>query len=1679
MAFVSGGGGSGSGGSGIGGIGNGLPMVAQPAAIPCGISSGSLRPQDAQAISPRAAASLNAAALAAAQVPATPIPAAHLLYQQFLSAGAVAAQSQLLQGTAVAAAVSQTTPSLPPPTPILPQAAVAAAAAANAVAVAAQQQQQQQSVPSQQQQTASASQSQQQNQAFVLANAAQALAINQLLLQQNPLQQQVQAALAQLLNPFAYYQPHLTALLQQSQLTAASHMQQPQQPPQIQVQNGIGTSVAAQQQQQKMIENLLVEQVVRNPTTHDKIDISQPVVADNRNVGLLTSAESVKEHISRLISENEAILEQNPGLIKRRPYHRQVGSQSSIELETGIRSQSNSPGLRDVRLQFTHGQSFYESHKPLAVRVTGGSLTNGHPVVKAPEKYTCNYCELKFPNDAALVAHEIRCSKRAEIHSQTASSSASSSTVAAAHLQMLQQQNSVNTGIVDRVGRKSNICNNSNTVSSTVLHENRHPLKRRLLAAAEHLDEPQASTSKTAKLETSKSNINVTNPICISLPATHYKTPLIPQRSFNSSSNISAVSEASVPATQTVIIVTSHPASQLVASKNVQTYQRIYSASTISHSPSAVANKPYILTLNDMSTTRNDGTSRRSRMRNITTETFATLNKPQPMFCEHKPKLSMYSNWQQSTVDSEEAKLNLLYISTCSTKPRMGVKQLWRYTTALREMGVLKVTHSSFWDYSTKMRLRQNAAATATTATSMNSQTVIATFVQERSSTTASTSATVSATNVTSFISPSNPPNGKNDNDINISDKENMARVEKDQNTMISLKEITDKQQSRNRIANESAKTLSQKIVGGYFSNEVYVYVRGRGRGRYVCGRCGIRCKKPSMLKKHIKSHSDIRPYGCKQCNFNFKTKGNLTKHLQSKTHRRRMVEKEKQKIAEQDSDSDHDRLEIASLSGTASTFSNDPLSDDECSSDEELRPPCDDKNKNMYRKFGQDNILMERTAHTPPMLWIVGETIFDCSIPNCLRSCHSAPPSARYPSEGRKQQKLLETNFLLKKDTPEDIRSSEVKQPTTSALPVVQTLASTANDCSQLQSLSSFITEQQPSVGAFFAKETIVCDICKRVFRSSTEMTLHRKIHLIGPSNSRIRSYQCSECKYSVRSRNALQRHMEERHGIVESLQTEQLNDSDNEETNTNLSSLNPRSFMCTDCNIGFRKHGILAKHLRSKTHVMKLESLRIIPEDSLSLITRKEGGVYLNEIDTTDCEHARQSILGIISTLRDSNALECREQMLHLPVPLLQTTNSNNNNNHNNTNISYSSQQLKIQRSPMPSTSQSVAENKRLLTGQTYTSKRLDVLSTKMPSEISPRKCDMTASQRKADDLNGKSISANVWMPPKLDVNSTSDRRSVDIVGRSTADSAALSDNGSSVRSDEANSEGAGRSESSTPTQRVLVGAAPSPLLPASTRCNLCDVNYESSFDLQVHLHADHIMLRDGKDFCCPKKQCDKVYPSRENLRQHIAAHYHGGATPLPDSRDEIESAMMVLSDASDTSVVLHRKSTNSTPGQHANSVPNHSPNAPEESHTACSKISISSSSTLMSSMESGDVGTGTAVTSNGMLKQRHLIKLSEGEKANGCNTVNATIQDRKWSTSTQLTVTSASSVNVTTASAALPCAICGQSFPDAFALQRHWLSHVCDRPHICKQCDAGFTTADALNTHSLTHQNSRRQR
>ncbi|VDN41211.1 unnamed protein product [Gongylonema pulchrum] len=147
------------------------------------------------------------------------------------------------------------------------------------------------------------------------------------------------------------------------------------------------------------------------------------------------------------------------------------------------------------------------------------------------------------------------------------------------------------------------------------------------------------------------------------------------------------------------------------------------------------------------------------------------------------------------------------------------------------------------------VRMRQTVAAAAAAA-GANSQSVIATFAQEHSSVAASTSATISASSVT--VTSTTTTNARRTAVTSKLEKENAAVCEGSSRNAIQLDEKR-VQRVVEVSANEPSKTLSQKIAGGYCTDELYVYVRGRGRGRYVCDRCGIRCKKPSMLKKHIR----------------------------------------------------------------------------------------------------------------------------------------------------------------------------------------------------------------------------------------------------------------------------------------------------------------------------------------------------------------------------------------------------------------------------------------------------------------------------------------------------------------------------------------------------------------------------------------------------------------------------------------------------------------------------------------------------------------------------------------------------------------------------------------------------------------------------------------------------------
>lgn len=80
---------------------------------------------------------------------------------------------------------------------------------------------------------------------------------------------------------------------------------------------------------------------------------------------------------------------------------------------------------------------------------------------------------------------------------------------------------------------------------------------------------------------------------------------------------------------------------------------------------------------------------------------------------------------------------------------------------------------------------------------------------------------------------------------------------------------------------------------------------------------------------------------------------------------------------------------------------------------------------------------------------------------------------------------------------------------------------------------------------------------------------------------------------------------------------------------SNVSLNELQPpgRKYWCSDCNIGFRTHGVLAKHLRTKNHVKSLAQQGKLPDDSLTLI--KDNASALANVDATNCDQARISLL------------------------------------------------------------------------------------------------------------------------------------------------------------------------------------------------------------------------------------------------------------------------------------------------------------------------------------------------------------------------------------------------------------------------------------------------------------------
>lgn len=238
---------------------------------------------------------------------------------------------------------------------------------------------------------------------------------------------------------------------------------------------------------------------------------------------------------------------------------------------------------------------------------------------------------------------------------------------------------------------------------------------------------------------------------------------------------------------------------------------------------------------------------------------YCTVNRPQPSHFTSQPKLSIYGNWQVCA-ESNPHPLGL------SPKEAMSLYDSRQRLQQYRRAG------------------KYSVCQTTTSCTTLQSKMCITTPYDSRLGKSIGAECNAMKEQLhasTSFI----PFDSMFEEDKKPKPEELLAALE--DGPKIKIPRLSPKQEpnlsggedsSNPKLSDGSTSPTSSTastvtsmppaVPGGYESNEDYTYVRGRGRGRYVCSECGIRCKKPSMLKKHIRTHTDVRPYTCQHCSF-------------------------------------------------------------------------------------------------------------------------------------------------------------------------------------------------------------------------------------------------------------------------------------------------------------------------------------------------------------------------------------------------------------------------------------------------------------------------------------------------------------------------------------------------------------------------------------------------------------------------------------------------------------------------------------------------------------------------------------------------------------------------------------------------------------------------------------------
>ena len=144
------------------------------------------------------------------------------------------------------------------------------------------------------------------------------------------------------------------------------------------------------------------------------------------------------------------------------------------------------------------------------------------------------------------------------------------------------------------------------------------------------------------------------------------------------------------------------------------------------------------------------------------------------------------------------------------------------------------------------------------------------------------------------------------------------------------------------------------------------------------------------------------------------------------------------------------------------------------------------------------------------------------------------------------------------------------------------------------------------------------VCECCDARFPEYHQLILHGNIHLM--ESSRLK---CEKCGQKFRSHLSYGKHMKEEH-----------NDDEDDITgpSVNMSSLNPRTFRCQSCDIGFRFKCYLNKHFRSRGHFMNLEITGQLEHGTWEKVKDR-----VSELNITDYDSVLDSVVAILKSANE----------------------------------------------------------------------------------------------------------------------------------------------------------------------------------------------------------------------------------------------------------------------------------------------------------------------------------------------------------------------------------------------------------------------------------------------------------